>query len=97
MENGETERLAYLVTGFSLSSDGKKLAWWNSNELWVMWLSDTDYQPYHKAEDKDLIVRFSIKIKNAAWFRNSDHIVVDSNGYKIVEIDKRGGLNIVEI
>ena len=97
MENGETERLAYLVTGFSLSSDGKKLAWWNSNELWVMWLSDTDYQPYHKAEDKDLIVRFSIKIKNAAWFRDSDHIVVDPNGYKIVEIDKRGGLNIVEI
>lgn len=105
MENGETERLAYLVTGFSISSDNKKIAWWNSNELWVMWLSDTDYQPYHKAGDKDLITRFSIKIKNAAWFRDSDHLVVDSGpsassgqaGYKVVEIDKRGGLNIIEI
>ncbi len=97
MDNGETERLAYLVIGFSLSPDGKKIAWWNSNELWVMWLSDTDYQPYHKAGDKDLITRFSVKIKNAAWFRDSDHIVVDSDGYKVVEIDKRGGLNIVEI
>ena len=105
MDNGETERLAYLVTGFALSPDGKKIAWWNANELWIMWLSDTDYQPYHKAGDKDLITRFSVKIKNAAWFRDSDHIVVDSSpstssgqaGYKVVEIDKRGGLNIVEI
>jgi len=97
MENSETERFAYLVIGFSLSPDGKKIAWWNSNELWVMWISDTDYQPYHKAGDKDLIIRFSVKIKNSAWFRDSDHIVVDSGGYKVVELDKRGGLNIIEI
>ncbi len=97
MENGEVERLAYLVVGFTLSPDGQKLSWWNSNELWIMWLSDTDYQPYHKAGDKDLITRFSINIKNAAWFRDSDHVVVDSAGYKVVEIDKRGGLNIILI
>ncbi len=97
MENGETERLAYLVIGFSVSPDGKKISWWNSNELWVMWLSDTDYQPFHKIEDKELITRFSVKIKNVAWFRDSDHIVVDSSGYKVVDIDKRGGLNIIEI
>lgn len=97
MENGETERLAYLVTGFVLSPDSRKISWWNENELWIMWLSGTDYQPYHKAGDKELLTRFSIKIKNAAWFRNSDHLVVDSNGYKVVEIDKRGGLNIIEI
>ena len=97
MENGETERLAYLVSGFEVSPDKKKLAWWNGNELWVIWLSDTDYQPYHKAEDKELITKFSFKIKSAVWFRDSDHVVVDSGGYKVVEIDKRGGLNVVEI
>jgi hypothetical protein len=97
MENGETERLAYLVTGFSLSPDGKKISWWSGNEFWVLWLSDTDYQPFHKAGDKDLVNKFSAKIKNAGWFRDNDHIVIDSVGYKVVEIDKRGGLNIVEI
>lgn len=97
MDNGETERLAYLIIGFSISPDGKKISWWNEYELWIMWLSDVDYQPYHKAADTELITRFSIKIKNAAWFRDSDHIVVDSGGYKILEIDKRGGLNIVEV
>lgn len=97
LDNGETERLAYSVVGFAISPDGKKLSWWNDSELWVMWLSDADYQPYRKAGDKDLITKFSHKIKKADWFRNSDHIVVDSNGYKITEIDKRGGLNIVEV
>ena len=95
--DGTIEKLAYFVTDFAISPDNRKLAWWNGNELWVMWLLDTDYQPYHKAGDKDLITRFSIKIKNAGWFRDSDHVVVDSSGYKVVEIDKRGGLNIVEI
>ncbi len=97
MENGETERLAYLVTGFAISPDDNKVTWWNVNELWIMWLSDTDYQPYHKAGDKELITKFSVKIKKAAWFHDSDHVVVDSGGYKVVEIDKRGGLNIIEI
>jgi len=86
-----------LVSGFVLSNDGKKIAWWNDNELWVMWLNDMDYQPYKKSGEKELITRFSTKIKNAAWFRDNDHIVVDSDGYKVVEIDKRGGLNIVEV
>lgn len=95
--DGKLERLAYLVLGFNLSNDGKKIVWWNSNELWVMWLNDTDYQPYKKSGEKELITRFSTKIKNAVWFRDNDHVVVDSSGYKVVEIDKRGGLNIVEI
>ena len=95
--DGELEKLAYLVSGFVLSNDGKKIAWWNDNELWVMWLNDMDYQPYKKSGEKELITRFSTKIKNAAWFRDNDHIVVDSDGYKVVEIDKRGGLNIVEV
>jgi len=95
--DGTSEKLAPLATGFSLSSDNRKISWWNDSEIWIMWLSDTDYQPFHKAGDKDLITRFSIKIKNANWFRGSDHVVVDSNGYKVVEIDKRGGLNIIEI
>lgn len=97
LDNGEAERLAYSVKGFNLSPDDKKITWWNDSELWVMWLSDTDYQPYRKAGEKDLITKFSYKIKKASWFRNSDHIVVDSNGYKVTEIDKRGGLNIIEI
>ncbi len=103
---GSDQILATKVSGFALAPSQRQLAWWNNNELWVMWLTDVDsHQPYHKAGDKDLITRFTAPIKRAAWFGGEDHIVVESNsstllttgGYKIVEIDKRGGINIIKI
>ena len=85
------------VAGFSVSDNGRKILWWNDRDVWVGWLHDTDYQPYHKTGDRELITRFAATIKKAAWFRGEDHILADTNGYKIVEIDKRGGQNIIKI
>lgn len=96
------EKLADNVVGFSLSGGENKLLWWSANELWIMWLSDADYQPYKKENERELITRFSARIKTAAWFRGGDHIAVDLGNnqnpvYNIVETDKRGGINIIEI
>lgn len=91
------EKIAENVRGYILSSDKNKLAWWTANEVWVMWLNDANYQPYHKKGDKELITRFSTQVKKAAWFRDDDHLIVDSGGYRILEIDTRGGINIIEI
>lgn len=98
----QPEKIADNVLGFSVSENENKLAWWNANELWVVWLHDADYQPYKKENDRELITRFSAKIKAAAWFKGSDHLVIDVSDsqkkiYNIVEIDKRGGINIIEI
>src|SRR3989344_8986954 len=90
----EPEVISDNVLGFVLSPNESKLFWWNSNnEIWVLWLKDSGYQPYHKKGDKELITRFSTKVKQAAWFKGEDHVVVDSLGYKIVETDTRGGIN----
>ena len=89
------EKVAENVKGFALSKDNNKLAWWTANELWVMWLNDANYQPYHKKGDKELITRFSIQIKKAAWFRDEDHLILDTGYFNILEIDTRGGINIV--
>jgi len=103
----ELKELATNVIGFKLSENKNKIAWWTSNELWVMWLNDTNYQPFYKKGDKELITRFLTPIQNATWFRDEDHIVleleeIDSKGrsysiYKVSEIDKRGGVNIIEL
>jgi len=94
----EPEVIAQEVLGFSLSPNENKLAWWNTNnEIRVMWLKNADYQPYRGEEDIELITRFSTKIKKIDWFRGEDHIVVDSLGYKIIEIDTRGGINIIKL
>lgn len=103
----ERKELVGDIEGFRLSENENKLAWWNKNELWVLWLTDQNYQPFHKKDDKELMIRFGQTIQNATWFRGEDHIILelerfDSKGrpysiYQVVEIDKRSGVNIIEL
>lgn len=95
------------IKGYQFSENKNKLAWWTSNEIWVLWLNDTNYQPFYKKDDKELITRFAQTIQNAAWFRDEDHLVLELEArdlkdrpysvYKVIEIDKRDGVNIVEL
>jgi hypothetical protein len=94
--------LASNVKGFRLSQDENKLAYWTTNELWVLWLRNQNHQPHHEANHREMITKFSVPVESAAWFRGEDHIIVRFGAakpysYKITEIDTRGGLNVVEI
>lgn len=92
------KKVANDVVEFALSGDKEKIFWWNSKEIWVLWLDQTDYQPYRKKEDRNLISWINDSgIKKAAWFRDSDHIVIETDGYRVLELDSRGGRNIYEI
>ncbi len=92
-----SERIAANVIKVIPSEDGQKIAWFTGGQLWVHWLNDTDYQPYHKAGDSLLLARFAYPIKAAAWFRDNDHIVFDANGFKVIEIDNRSAPNIINL
>lgn len=97
-KNGETELvLGEGVNGFARSPDQSKLLWWTSYEVWVLWDRDSGYQPYRTAGETALITRFSSVIKRAGWFPDDSHVVLDTNGYKIVELDTRGGINIIKL
>jgi hypothetical protein len=87
------------VLGFQLADNHSRIVWWTSNEVWVQWLTSTDYQPYRLADEKHLITRFSVPIARAAFLHDHDHIVVDmgSGAYRVLETDTRGGINIVSI
>lgn len=95
------------IKSFRLSENKNKLAWWTNNEIWVLWLNDQNYQPFHKKGDKELITRFSQQIQDLIWFKGEDHLIVELEArdsknrpysiYKVMEIDKRGGINIVEL
>jgi len=93
----EPEELAVNVDGFSLSENGRKIAYWSRRELWVTWFEDVNYQPLRKAGDKERIIRIARTIKKAAWYKDSDWLVVDDDrNYKALETDTRGGVNVVE-
>ena len=79
----------------ALSEDEQKLAWFTNGQLWVYWFSDTNYQPVHFAGDIALVAHFNYPIKAIHWFRDDDHIALDASGLKIIEIDTRPGLNII--
>lgn len=95
------------IEGFRLSENKNKLAWWTNNEIWILWLNDQNYQPFYRKGDKELITRFAQPIQNVVWFRGEDHLVLELEAhdsknrpysvYKVIELAKRGGLNIIEL
>lgn len=88
--NGETNLIQSL--------DGNKGVWLNNREVWVKWLKDTDYQPARKAGNTELVARFSQKISDIQWYKDSDHLIASVGGLlEFIEIDNRGGVNISAI
>lgn len=94
-QDGAYVRIAGDVTTADISNDNQKLSWFSEGQIWVYWFSDTNYQPFHHAGDIALVTRFNYPIKAAEWFRDNDHIAVDAGGLKVIEVDTRGGLNII--
>ena len=94
MPDGPAVRIAGNVTSVA-SDDGQKLAWFSDGQLWVYWLTDTNYQPVHHAGDVAVVAHFNYSIKAIHWFRDNDHIALDASGLKVIEIDTRPGLNII--
>lgn len=91
--------VAEQVLGMTETDNADRILWWTRNELWVMWLRNTDYQPFRTEGQKQAITRFSVPIMRASWFRDHDHIVVDigKQDYRIIETDTRGGVNIIKL
>lgn len=80
------------------SHDGLKSLTFNSHEIWVEWLKDTNSQPFRKSGDKELIARFSQPVWGVQWHKNSDHLFINIGGIlKFAEIDTRGSVNIFDL
>jgi len=91
--------VAESVLGFMVAGNESRILWWTRNEIWVLWLRNTDSQPYRSEGERQAITRFSVPILRAAWFRDIEHIVADlgNQSYRIIETDARGGTNIIKL
>lgn len=86
------------VTNKNLSPDGQKAFLLNNNEISINWLKDSGQQPFKKAGDRELITRFSEKIAEVQWYKDSEHLLVQvGQTIKFIEIDTRGGVNIFDL
>jgi hypothetical protein len=90
------EKLMDSIKGFSLSPDSKQLAYFNDNEVHILFLEKKLEQP-HKEKGVDLLLEsFPDGINNVYWFNNFYLILASKNKVKIIETDDRSKLNIVD-
>jgi len=86
------------VLGAQFSDDGKKLLYWNNNEIEVLYLRAWDVQPRRSENETQQIIRFSTPIKNVFWYRDYEHIFFSTqNKLKITELDPRDHRSVFDI
>ncbi|MDP3953978.1 MAG: PEGA domain-containing protein [bacterium] len=91
-ESGEWLKIKESISSIKLSPDGKKLIYAGRNELWARWLANSTSQPARIADEEELITRFSQKIDDFAWYKDSEHVFVNTGSViKFIELDGRGG------
>ncbi len=86
------------ISGVQFSNDGKKLLYWNDQEIFVYFTRDWEVQPVRQENETKLITRFSCNIKNVQWSKEYEHIIFSTpDTVKIIELDHREHYNIMDI
>src|SRR3989344_9232591 len=98
-KNGGWLKIKDGVSDVSLSPDNKKIAYFTDREVWVRWILPTSSQPTRLAGDEEFITRFSSKISQSFWYKDSEHLLIKTGDIlKFIEIDGRGGnRNIIDL
>jgi len=98
-ETGETlEKITDSAKGAQFSDDGKKLLYWNSNEINVLFLRKWDVQPRRNENEIQQIIRFASPIKNVFWFQDYEHIFFSTQNFvKVVELDSRDRRTLIDL
>lgn len=91
------ERFFDDAENLKISADEKKLVYFSSSEIWVLFLKEKYDQPLKKAGEKLFIGRFSEKINDVFWL-NSDYLIFDAGDkIKIAEIDERDKIQVWDL
>jgi len=75
----------------------KKLVNFNEHEIRILFLEDKDDQPRRKKGDNLFLTRFSEKIGEVHWLTSHYLIFNIGNNIKVMEIDNRDNINIIDL
>ncbi len=90
------EKLFEPVKNLRFSPDSKKLVYFNNYEIWILFLEQIYNQPQREAGEKVFLTRFSEKINEIFWYTNHYLVFDVGDKIKIIEIDNRDKINIVD-
>ncbi len=91
------EKFFESIKDFKASPDLKKMAYFNNYEISVLFLEKKHDQSQKEAGEKLFITRFSEKIDNLFWYTGHYLIFNVGDRIKVVEIDDRDKINIVDL
>ena len=95
--NKSFEKFFEPIKDFKFSHDSQKMVYFNNYEIWVLFLEKKYDQPQKEAGEKLFITRFSEKIDNLFWYTGHYLIFNVGDKIKVVEIDDRDKINIVDL
>lgn len=90
-------RIEGTINDFKTSPDFKKIAYFNNYEVGIFFLEDHSSIPRKKEYEQLFLTRFSEKINSVYWYTPYYLILSIGNSIKIIEIDNRDGINIVDL
>lgn len=84
------QELGENVSRLEFSDDGKKLLFWNNNEMNVYFFRAWNVQPERKENSIIQIARFSDRIANVEWTEDYEHVLFSQGAnVKMIELDNR--------
>ncbi len=94
-EKQNFELISQQIKNAQFSPSNDKLLYYSNSELWVYYLSEDTSQPRKQTGQKELITRLSQEIKQAVWYRPTEHHIIFSapQETKIIELDGRFNRN----
>jgi dipeptidyl aminopeptidase/acylaminoacyl peptidase len=91
-------KLSNNATGSQFSDDGKKLLFWNNNEISAYFVRKWEVQPVRAENESMSITKFSDTISNVQWTRDYEHVIfTNNNKIKLIEIDNRDHRNMMDV
>lgn len=97
-KNEYFKKLAGSAEGIQFSNDGKKMLFWNNNEISVYFFRDWNVQPVRAEDETQNITRYSEPIDNVQWFSDYEHVIFNSGKWaKIIELDPRDHRNSMDL
>lgn len=96
-ESKSFEKFFEEIVDLKISPDSQKIVYFSDYEIWILFLKETGGPPQRKAGEQLFLVRLSEQIKDCFWL-NSNYLIFNAvNKIKIVEIDDRDRINIVDL
>jgi hypothetical protein len=86
------------ATGSQFSDDGKKLLFWNTNEISAYFVRKWEVQPVRVEDEIMSITKLADPIGNVQWTRDYEHaLFTNNNKVKLIELDRRDHRNMMDV